>query len=204
MELLDISRLLIRNIKWILISALIGALIGLFIQSLPRKFVAQGTLFVTRSVQSNSDQFFGYEGYYAQQAANSYTNTAMALAESIDVRQQVMKKLGVEINDLNIFEYGKLLRVKKAGPQVLTLTFKSDTAEKALKSWTAAAESIVELNSSFNQQGDAQLHIVKVAEPVIKKNYFYPWQFALAGAVLFSGLYFTWIVFRSYLAKESK
>jgi capsular polysaccharide biosynthesis protein len=205
MEMRDFVKLIAKNIRLIFIATAFGALLGFFVYNLPRKYIAQGTLFVSRSVQSNLNGFFGYEGYYGEQAANAYTNTAMALAESIDIRKKAMEKAGVEINDFNLFNFGRMIRVKKAGPQVLTLSIKTGTYSEAEKLWNAVAESVIEVNKDLNQNGDPYMTISKASSaPVVKQSYYYSWQFSLAGGFLLAVISVMYLAFRNYLKGTNK
>jgi len=185
MELNKMAKLLIKNNKLAALALAAGLFLGITANFIPRKYVASGSLFIGRSVQPATEDFFGYEGYYAEQAGAAYTNTAAALAESLDVRKSTLEKLGVVVDDVTLFDYGRAVRVKKAGPHLVSVSTKSANPDEAAKIWQAVTDSIIEANKNVNVLVDPQMTITKITqEPVVSRSFYYLWQFPLAGVLL--------------------
>ncbi len=156
----------------LIISIVIGVTFGSIYYALPKNFTGIGSFYVTRRSENSTLQYFNYEGYYSQQAALSYTNTIVALLESYDIRNKSMQKLGIPTTEESLRKYGKLIKVKKVGPQIITLTIKESTKETAQKLWNTVANTLIEESKKMNAEGDTNLSIAKISENiVIKKSY---------------------------------
>lgn len=188
MELKELIDAIYTNKKLLVIFAFIGLFTGSALFYLPAKFISTGSLYITRSVE-NTDKYFTYEGYYSQQTAVAYTNTALALLESIDVKTQALEKAGLEPNSYNLRKYSKLVDVKKNGPQLITLTVKDNSFEKSQNLWNSIADSFIKYSEEANVNTDPNLKVLKISpNPVVKPQYksFYFYTFCgLAGGLTF-------------------
>ena len=171
MELKELIKAIYANKKLLVIFTLLGLFTGVATFYLPAKFISTGTLFITRAVEK-TDRYFTYEGYYSQQTAVAYTNTAVALLESIDVKTQALEKAGIEPNGYNLKKYSKLVDIKKNGPQLITLTVKDNSYEKSQSLWNSMADSFIKYSDEANFNTDPNLKILKISpEPVVKPEY---------------------------------
>ncbi|OGC49599.1 hypothetical protein A2W32_05520 [candidate division WWE3 bacterium RBG_16_37_10] len=173
MELRVIIEILKRNIKLISLYTLIGVVIGIasfFI--IPQKYVSSGSLFVTRQIEKNTNEYFSYEGYYAQQTAQFYTNSLTGLVESIDVKSSTLDKMNVPVTEYTLRELSRNLKVKKTGPQLINISIKGYTFENAAERWKSLVDSTLESIQKINEKSDPMINVSKVAEtPITKEEY---------------------------------
>lgn len=181
MEIKAILKLIKKHSILVLVLALIGLIVGIGVFFIPAKYLAIGSFYINREPDNNVG-FFTYEGYYSQQAALTYTNTVSALLESVDVQSRSLERLGIEINEQSLRYYGKNIKVKKSGPQLITLTVKGNNPEQAKNLWQAVSKELLITADSINTRGDTKLKIAVVSEePVIKSTYKNVWVNVAAG-----------------------
>ena len=172
MELRNLIKKLNAHRLLLLAFFFVGGVLGATYFSLPGNYTATGSLFVKRAVDLTRFNYFAYEGYYGQQTALSYTNTLVAMMESIDLRKNSLDRLGIQVNEQSLIKYSRQIKVKKAGPQLITLTVKDRDFVNAQTLWNAVADSTIEISRNVNQTGDPFLNISKISEePVIKPQY---------------------------------
>jgi uncharacterized protein involved in exopolysaccharide biosynthesis len=181
---------------------MVGLIISLIAYLLPTKYISTGSLIVTRNTQG-SDDYFTYEGYYAQQTARFYTDAAESLLESEDVRKKALEKIGIEPDKFSLRKLKKDIRTKRDNNQVLILETKDYEENMAATKWHAVAESLIELSISANKENDPDLNIVKIsAIPITKQAYKSVWVYLLVGAA--GGLLFglVKVSYSEYLKKS--
>ena len=171
MELRDILKKIRKNRGLLAIFISMGLIAGVLFYLLPSNYIASGSFYVTRK-EDNSESFFTYEGYYSQQTATTYTNSVVALAESVDVKKQVLNKLDIPVNTQNIRKINKSVSVKKTGPQIVNITLKDKDLDKAKTLWEGVSEILIDTSKEINLEGDGKLSVVKISEePFIKETY---------------------------------
>ncbi len=171
MEFRDVFKKTRKNRGILAIFALIGLSAGVLLHFLPSNYTASGSFYVTRK-EDNSELFFTYEGYYSQQTATTYTNSVVALAESVDVKKQVLNRLNLPVNGYNVRKINKSMSVKKTGPQIINITFKDKDANKAKTIWENMSDILIETSKEINRDGDGKLAVIKISEePFIKESY---------------------------------
>ncbi len=192
MELKNLISTMINNYKMLVVYSLCGALLGLVLLLLPAKYTTTGSFYVKRGVDTSID-FFTYEGYYGQQSAAGYTNTVLALFESIDVQSSALAKAGMQVNEKTLQKFAKNTKVTKYGPQLIALTVKGNNETETNRLWRYLAEETQKTIVDINASGDPKLSISPIAErPVSRKVYKSPLIFIPAG--ILAGLAFA--VFR--------
>lgn len=177
MELREIFKFFKKYKIRLVFSGLMFGLFGVLAYFLlPPKYVATGTFFVKRSVVPPTAEHFTYEGYYSQQTALSYTKTVVGLFESSDMKSAALEKLGVSVNEEALRRFSRKVRVKNAGPQLITLQIKGDSVEEVGGFWGALTSVTLEKASELNQTGDPFLQVEEVVEaPVVKQTYNNVW-----------------------------
>ncbi len=171
MEFKQLVKVFKKNVSNIGIYGLLGALIALILYFWPSKYHTIGSFYVKRGVDT-SIEFFTYEGYYAQQTALAYTNTVMALFESVDVQSKTLQNTGKNVNENTLQKISKNTKVKKSGPQLITLTVKGNSPEESKIIWNSLAQETTTAITQINSNGDPKLSISMVAdEPVTKKQF---------------------------------
>lgn len=174
MEVKNIIIFLKKNYLHILLTGLVLSFIGAVLYYIvPATYDATGSFFIKRGVDNNSTgNYFTYEGYYSQQTALSYTNTLTGIFESEDIKSKALINLGIEVNEQSIRKLGRNMRVKKSGPQLITLTVKGSTHQNAQAAWLAITRETITTANFLNTNGDSKLTISQLNEnPVIKMSF---------------------------------
>lgn len=204
MELSELIRFYKNNIKPILVFTLAGMILGaLLYYFLPQRFQAVGSLFVHRETEKSGGEYFTYEGYYGQQTAQSYTNTIIGLLESTDLKRDALYSLGSPVTEEALRKISRQIKIKKASPQLITLTLKAETPENAENLWNFFSSRTIEIAGRINQTGDPALQIENIGTPVIKEQYRNIYLNLLAGSAI-GFLIGTFITAISNYAKEGK
>src|SRR3989339_1012520 len=95
MELKEILILLQKNLRLLMVFSLLGALLLFLLASFwPVSYKAIVTMYIQR-VPEKAENVYSYDGYYAGQAAESYTDTVKGLVGTLDIT-----KRAAEIADL--------------------------------------------------------------------------------------------------------
>jgi capsular polysaccharide biosynthesis protein len=199
MELRNIVKNLSKYKIFLAVSVIIGMLLGMFYYSLPKTYTATGSFYVKRSVDTLRLSYFSYEGYYGQQTAQAYTNTAIALFESLDTRFESLSRVGLSTNIVNLKKFSKVIKVTKAGPQLITLTVTSKDPRMAEALWESVANTTIEKSRFINIGGDPFLSISKTSEvPVVRDVYKPLWLCLTTGGLLAPLIVILFISLRSY------
>jgi capsular polysaccharide biosynthesis protein len=180
--------------KWLVfvIFGIIGAALGTgAFYYVPKLYTAQGSLFVSRGVAEdgfNSD--FTYEGYYAKQSAAEYSNTIVALLESIEVKQTAGRETDFGTDSAALRKLNRMITVKRKAPQLIILEVKSRNEDTAKAIWNALAKTTVFASTSLNGSGgDPKLKVVTLSnQPVMTEAYRNVWLCGVIG--LFLGSFF--------------
>ncbi|MFZ5424437.1 MAG: YveK family protein [Patescibacteria group bacterium] len=201
MELKDIIELLKKNREFLITVCLFFMFVGVGLYfALPKRYTASGSFYIKRFVYESSPEFFTYEGYYGQQAASSYTDTVIALFESVDLQKAVLEKLNLQTTDAELRSIKRRIRVKKAGPQLITVTVKGSTQSFANDVWNALAEETLAVVENVNAEGDTTLSIEKLSsEPVLQQTYSNVFINAFIGLSLGFIMSVVWLSFKEYL-----
>jgi capsular polysaccharide biosynthesis protein len=198
-EIKQILKIINDNKIIILVVAFIGVIVGTGYFFIPKKYVGTGSFYITRKVEGPSESFYKYDGYYSQQAALAYTTTVSALLESDDLRNKTLQKLNIPTTEENLRKYGNLIKIKKVGPQLVTLTVKDTDENKTELLWNTLANTLLEENQKINQQGDVNLNISKVSDKVVVKKEFDSLPLDIVvGTILFSAVAISYFIFKEY------
>lgn len=172
MELKEYILLLFKNIKKIIIVGIIGLSLGIVsYYVIPPKYVATASFVVVRSADSPTQEYFNYEGYYAQQASLTYAKTFAALLESVDVREKTLVSLGLEVTERNLRNLKRYTHVKNDS-HLVTLEVRSLSASDAAAIWTALSTASLDTVQPILQNSDSALSVVQVSEvPIIHQSF---------------------------------
>lgn len=205
MELKEIIKFYRKNLKFVVISSLLLACLGVLAYFyLPLKYQAAGSVFVKRVVYPYSEDHFTYEGYYGQQAAVSYTDSVIGLIKSVDVQSKALTKLGMKISEESLRQLDKKTRISKSGPQIVTIFIKDKQPLRAGEVWQALVDSTIETANQLKSGGDPYMNVSKVStEPIVKEGYKSLPIYCLAGLVL--GFFFStfFLAVKTYLSNTA-
>jgi capsular polysaccharide biosynthesis protein len=199
MEIKEIVKKLAKFKVQIVISIILGALLGVATYFLPPKYISSGSFYIKRSI-SGEKNYFTYEGYYGQQTALSYTNSVTALAESLDIKRLVLDKLNIDVNEESLRKLSRMIKIKKTGPQIILITVKADSYTTSENIWNKLSESLLTTTYEINKDGDPNLMVEKVSErPVVKEGYRSIILFGFAGSLISFTIFSFYICFKEYL-----
>jgi capsular polysaccharide biosynthesis protein len=199
MELREIIKILTKYKVALAISVVIGVLGGIAFYISPKTYSASGSFYIKRGADTLRFKYFAYEGYYAQQTGLSYTNTVMALFESLDIRFEALNKLNLPTDNTSLRRYSRIIKAKKVGPQIITLTVKGTNTEELGRLWDSVANTVIEKNKQINITGDPLLSISKISDaPIVRQLYRPLWLCVLAGALLSPFLVVLFVTFKGY------
>lgn len=172
---------------------------GVLFFIIPEKFLATGILYISRTTEESED-FYTYSGYYAQQVALSYTNTVRGLLESEALQAKALEEMQVPLTKTNLKKLGKKIRIKDAGPQLVEIEIKDKSPEKARETWEALSQNIQMASLEINNVGDPKLQITRVKEePVIKETYKELYVFTLLGGLIALGTSTLYFALETYM-----
>lgn len=199
MEIKEIIKKLRKYRGQIIFSIILGAILGVGIYFLPPKYISSGSFYIKRSI-SGEKNYFTYEGYYGQQTALSYTNSVIALAESLDIKRLVLEKLKIDANEESLRKLSRMIKVKKTGPQIISITVKANSYSTSENIWNKLSEALLNTTYEINKDGDSNLMVVKVSDrPVVKQSYRSMLLFGFCGSLLSFTFYSFFICFKEYL-----
>jgi capsular polysaccharide biosynthesis protein len=199
MEIKEITKKLAKYRSQIIIFIILGAVLGVGIYFLPPKYISSGSFYIKRSI-SGEKNYFTYEGYYGQQTALSYTNSVIALAESLDIKRLVLDKLKIEVNEESLRKLSRMIRVKKTGSQIILITVKADSYATSENIWNKLSESLLSTTYEINKDGDPNLMVEKVSDrPVVKEGYRSILLFGIGGSLISFTIFSFYICFKEYL-----
>lgn len=191
MEIRDIFTNIKKNQKILIYSAFLGLIAGLLASVLPPRYISSGSLFVGRSVEE-SKNYFTYEGYYAQQSALGFTDSAIAVIRSPDLIKLLLEKTNTPQNTANYRKISKSISIKKTGPQIILVGLKSDSSEKSKSMWLELNNILIDKINNVNQNADDKLSINTLSEePLIRESYRNIFVFSFMGLIFgaFLGLF---------------
>lgn len=162
-----------RAWKLLVLVAVLGGVLGFgAFKYLPQKYIASGSLLVSRKAQSTGPAF-SYEGYYAQQTARGYAETLIGFLESTDARKKALERLGITPDEAQLRQSKRNARVKKSAPQVVSLEVYRNSPYAAEDYWKALVAEVMEISTDFNNHfGDPLISVNLVdGSPVVYPAY---------------------------------
>lgn len=173
MRLEIILRLLKRNFRYILLSSVVGGVLGILVfYFFPFGYNATGSLFVTRRPDLIQREDFTYEGYYAQQTASNYAKIIIGILEGPSVLSGVLEKQDLAVNEGNLRNMRRNIDVRKKAPQLVFIKVKSKNRNKARALWNVLTDELISVSNDLNKtEGDPNLAVQKVREPVVTEAY---------------------------------
>ncbi len=133
MELKQLIKNLRRNYLYILLLTIIFASIGFVVARVwPVSYTAGYTLYVQKQAETTPNNDYTYDGYYAQQAVEGYTDTVEGLVSSPEIMSEVLRDLLGENNvSINLKRYSNALDSQKVAPQLVWVEITRPSSEEA-------------------------------------------------------------------------
>lgn len=201
MELKDLIKLFRNNSKTILFFSVIFAVIGIILFNIsPKKYIATGSIYVGRKINEITEDHFTYEGYYGQQAAISYTNSVMGIIESENIRAMTLEDLSLPVKESTIRKLANKTNIKKAGPQIITVSIKDSNKESAKDLWLSMINATEKSTQKINDESDPFIYITKIdTQPLVRDAFSSIYINALIGFVTGFTISYIYFAFKKYL-----
>lgn len=130
--------------------AAVGLVAGVaYSLTLPKSYVASTTLYVFRTTGNIAPTTYDYDGYYAQQAAQSYTDTVVGLLKTSDIASQAAS-IASSSSDAQSILAG--VSAKKVAPQLISLSVTRASSDQAKADLVALAKAVSQRSASFSDQ----------------------------------------------------
>lgn len=205
MEFKELLEILKGYCLFLLLSTIIFAVVALVVSlQIPPLHTAQVTLYIKRDAQPASEEFYNYDGYYAQQAAERYTDTVAGLLRTKGMLQDSLYEIDAPVSQELLRAVQKKVEIKKTAPQLVQIlaakrfNYKEDWQPRELV--TAMAENIVRREDELNQDGDEAFSIeILNDEPIVESREPIVWLNTLVAALLGMFLSFFLFCFREYV-----
>lgn len=206
MELYEYFKILTKYLKQILFASVALSILAYGVSFyFPTNYRASVTVYVQRIPEKPAAGDYTYDGFYAQKAAEAYTDTVFGFLTSIDILQRAAKVAKLPADSQSLAGFAKKIKIEKVAPQLIdvrvTLKDKNSAKDLAL----SLAQSAQERVSLLNQEGNTGLTI-NLANPEPFLAEVKPWKELNAAVGFLAGLIFTTagVFLREYLKEEGK
>jgi capsular polysaccharide biosynthesis protein len=187
MELFDYLKFIASKWLWLVVGTVIGALAaGSIAYTAVDEYRASVSMYVQRAPDASNDNYFTYEGYYAQQVAVSFTDTALELLTNDEIIKRAAENAGLthDVNSINQIK-GAIV-TKKDAPQLIKVDVTMTNRDEASRLAEGLAQAVSSRTSEIhNAGGDAKLTVAQINErPFVVLERPLLWLYAIVGALL--------------------
>ncbi|MFA6512464.1 MAG: hypothetical protein WCV86_05075 [Patescibacteria group bacterium] len=169
MELNDYQLVFKRFIAAMIIITVLGGLAGFLVSSIVQDVVYDTSIsFAVNRISRQDTPDYQYDGYYAIQAADLFSQTIVSWFSTPSVLLEMYRNAGIEPEITSIDAFSNKFRTRKYSSQNIVLRFHEATRERAEQISQSIIETaqarVKELNKTSNQEA---LFDVVASEPVI-------------------------------------
>lgn len=169
LDLLSLITFLNKSKKKIFGSGILGVFVGIFIYIvLPVKYVSTGTFYITHAIEDKTD--FNYEGYYAQQTAQAYTDVFINVLESKELKSEIIQESGGENIPQSYYKLNRLISIKKTTPQSITLEVKTNDSSLSKHLWKLIVARSLDMQKGISSDKNIFIAML-MQEPVTVSTY---------------------------------
>lgn len=201
MELRDAIRTYVKR-RWlgigIVVVVVAGAYIWTYLQ--PVNYSTSMSFGVTRANKQKTTAY-EYDGYYALQAADLFSQTLVSWLQTPSVLVDIYQTAGLDTGSESVRNITSRFKTKKYSAQNVVVTFGSPTREEASRLAESMTNVTRRMTESENRTSEDQaLFSLEVTKPVITQTEPNPW--LVGGVALVVGLTLALFIvpFVSYLA----
>ncbi|MCA9390125.1 hypothetical protein KC571_01870 [candidate division WWE3 bacterium] len=203
MELKTFLQLLRKNVFSISVSGIvIAAAVMLFSMRISDSYVSMLSVYVQKIPEQTKLGDYTYDGFYVQQAAESYTDTVVGLFESPAILSSALEKAGESAEASDVKAFGRKITVTKAAPRLIDIEVKDvsrDESTLLVKSLVEAVQSrVVGLNDQQNSGLDMQIDVVN-PDPLVNLIQPLLWLNTLIGFLIGLFISTSIVVLKDYL-----
>lgn len=202
MELAKLLQSVKNNLLLLLLLGVVTAAIaGGIANSIKPTYTAGLTVYVQKPVENPSSGEYTYDGYYAQQAAEAYTDTVVGLLESQSIISKAAERLNrTSAKDLEA--YTRAVTVEKSAPLLISLKATTESADEAS---TLVKEVFIAAKGQIDQQTSNGKYVVALVDevPLVQQNRLPVALVALVGAMLGMTLGIAGLFLKEYLKEHA-
>lgn len=172
MELQEYIKIIRKSLAYIVVLVVaLGGLGFLVSKNLPTTYTASLTVYVKRQATEPSIDYYTFDGYYSQQAAEKFTETVVGFLKSKDILLASAKLADLPTDQESLEQLESSIKIKQVAPQLVNLEVIKGDAEAAKKFCTALAQATTERINLLNQTGDKSISVDLLnTEPLVEKN----------------------------------
>lgn len=200
MELREYVKLIKNNRRLVVASSLIfGGAAFLISQNLPATQTASLTIYVKRQASEPSIDYYTFDGYYSQQAADKFTETVVGFLKSKDILLSAAKLAGLPDDQESLEQLESRIKVRQVAPQLVSLKVEQKDGAVAKSFCASLAQAATERINLLNQTGDKSISVDLLnPEPLVEKNEPPVLLNSVLGLMLGMGLGFMYIFLKEY------
>lgn len=202
MELREYIEVFQKNLRLVLILPVVFGGAAFFIsQQLPPTYTASLTVYVKRQASEPTGEFYTFDGFYSQQAAEKFTETVVGFLKSKDILLASAKLADLPTDQEGLKRLEKSIKVRQEAPQLVSLKVTQENGEQAKKFSATLAQAAAERINLLNQTGDKAISVDLLnKEPLVEKNEVPVVVNTLAGVVLGLLAAYIYILLKEYFA----
>jgi len=164
-------KFILKYLKWGLILAVSGAIIGGLVASLKPVTYESSLSFTVNQINKQETTSYQYDGYYAIQASDLFSDTIVSWFQTPSFLLEVYNEAGIDPQIDTISSFTARFKMKKYSSQNLVLTFNAPTKDNAEKLSQSIIDHVEKQAGELNKNADQKaLFQVIGSQPVIVKN----------------------------------
>lgn len=172
MELREYVEIIRKSLKLLIVLATASGMLALFVSlQLPPTYTTSLTLYVKRQAAEANPDYYTFDGYYSQQAAEKFTETVVGFLKSKDILLASAKLADLSTNQKSLEQLESSIEIKQVAPQLVSLKVEQGDGQEAKKFCTSLAQATTERINLLNQTGDKAISVDLLnPEPLVEKN----------------------------------
>lgn len=149
------------------------------------------TVYIQKDPEEPESGDFTFDGYYAQQAAEGFTDTVVGFFESPAVALHALELAKETSTSEEVKSFQKRTKIEKVAPQLINVTVKDDNPEKSNVLVDSLLQAVSESASSIGTPSTGKVNVAMVTkEPLVHQKNPSSFVYALVGAAFgFLGSY---------------
>lgn len=172
MELREYVKVVRKSLPLLVVLAAgFGGLAFFVSQQLPPMYTASLTFYVKRQATEASADYYTFDGYYSQQAAEKFTETVVGFLKSKDILLASARLADLPTDQESLQQLESSIKIKQVAPQLVSLKVEEGSSEEAKKFCTTLAQATTERINLLNQTGDKAISVDLLnSEPLVEKS----------------------------------
>ncbi len=152
----NLIQLVRRPVPVLLVAAVVGGLVALGLGLRQPVRYQTSISFAANRLNKTSSTEYQYDGYYAIQAADLFSQTVVSWFSTPSVLIEVYDRAGLKSSPDSLTSLSRRFKTKKYAAQNIVVTFSEESRERAEKVAAAVTVTMQERAASLNQTADRQ------------------------------------------------